>query len=218
MAGPRSKPDASARLAELVMGSLTPEERAAVEAEVEASEDLQRELAELRDAVDVLGSSVEPVAPSLALRERVLDVGDPQHKLDGFLARMQQLFDVSSGRAREILATIGGASDAWTEPGPGLRVLHSAGGPSVASAHCGLVEVAPGHVFPEHGHTGDEWTLNLQGRAEEDSGLVFEPGDLVRRESGTSHSLRSIGDEPYIYAVVLHGELPGGVDPPDDLF
>ena len=98
MAGPRAKPDASARLAELVLGSLTPEERASVEAEVEASEDLQRELAKLRDAVDVLGSSVEAVAPSLALRERVLAAGDPQHKLDGFRARMQQLFDVSAER------------------------------------------------------------------------------------------------------------------------
>ena len=72
-----------------------------------ASADLQRELAELRETMELLGTSAPPVAPSTALRDRVLATRDPSHRLDGFRVRMQQLFDISAERAMKCSVSTG---------------------------------------------------------------------------------------------------------------
>jgi quercetin dioxygenase-like cupin family protein len=47
----------------------------------------------------------------------------------------------------------------------------------------------------------------LQGRAEEDTGRVWEPGDLVCNPAGSVHSFRASGPEPFAFVVVLHEGL-----------
>lgn len=205
MAGDDDMRDDLTRLAELALGVLGPERQEEVEAEVAASPALQAELRKLREAVAVLDSLTEPVTPSAALRERVLAIQDPATRFQGFVDRMARLFHFSRERAREVLAAVGDPDAGWVTPGPGVHLYHFEGGPEVARADCGLVKVAEGVDFPAHEHHGDEWSLNLQGRAREDGGRIFEPGELIHRAPGSRHGFRSIGDEPYVFAVVLYG-------------
>lgn len=198
--------DLTARLAELVLGVLDPEERSALEAEVAASPSLAAELESVRESLSVLDDLADPAPPSAALRERVLAIPEPARRFEGFVERMSRLFHFSHERAREVLAAIGDPESGWVAPGlPGVHLFHFDGGAEVAAADCGLVQVAPGVTFPAHEHRGDEWSLNLQGRAREDGGRIFEPGDLVHRGPGSRHAFQSIGDEPYVFAVVLYG-------------
>lgn len=158
---------------------------------------------------DVDLESVAPVEPSEALRRRVLDSIAGPTRFDGFVGRFSQLFDFSEDRARTVLeAAQAVEGEAWVDAGiPGVRLHHFPGGERVAAADCGLVHLAPGAAFPPHRHRGAEWTFVLSGRAEEDGGDVWLPGDLVVREADSVHGFRALGDEPYLFAVVLHGGI-----------
>jgi anti-sigma factor ChrR (cupin superfamily) len=157
----------------------------------------------------------EPERPSDELRRRVLASIEPGSRLAGFVARMAKLFDLPEERARELLA----AADQVTGPGwvdapaPGVRLYHFKGGPRVDAADCGLVHLAAGTAFPRHRHLGVEWNLALSGCAEEDGGERWLPGDLVIRETDSVHGFRAVGDEPFLFAVVLEGGLAPA--PPD---
>lgn len=152
-----------------------------------------------------LALAAPPVRPSGSLRERVLAATRSETSLEGYVDRLCSLLDLGAARVREILAEIGNvASDTWeASPTPGMRLLHFDGGPRVAEADCGLVHFVPGEDFPRHRHVGDEWSLILQGRVEEDDGSVSLPGDLMHRPAGSAHSFRAVGDEPLVFAVVI---------------
>jgi hypothetical protein len=156
----------------------------------------------------------EDVVPTPGLRERVLASVDPRQRLEGFVARAARLFDLSHERMREVLRAADAiAAPAWVAVGPSLHLFHFDGGPSRTGMDCGLVQVAAGTVFPRHRHRGLEWNLVLSGAAEEDTGELWLPGDLVVREPETVHGYRVLGDEPILFAVVLEASievLPGG--------
>jgi quercetin dioxygenase-like cupin family protein len=147
--------------------------------------------------------------PSPALRSRVLASVDPATPLAGFAPRLAAFFDLPSERALELLSVARGAAGAAWEAAfvPGVRLHHLAGGPRVEAADCGLVELAPGTLFPPHLHRGDEWSFILAGSAEEEGGERWEPGDLVHRPPGSRHAFRSVGASPLVFAVVLHGGI-----------
>lgn len=153
--------------------------------------------------------AVEPLEPSASLRSRVLAAATAATRLEGFVGRFARLFDLPEPDARRIL---GEARDAggqgWVDtPLPGVRLYHFAGGGRVASADCGLVQLAPGTAFPPHRHRGAEWVFVLAGSAEEDGGDLWLPGDLVIREADSIHGFRASAHEPYLFAVVLHGGI-----------
>lgn len=153
---------------------------------------------------------VTPLDPSPELRRRVLAIADPASPFEGFVGRIARLFDLPEGRARELLADAAPARDEGWSPGfaPGMQLLHLQGGDGAADADCGFVRLAPGARLPPHRHGGLELALALAGRAEEEgSGEVWEPGDLVVREAGSVHGFRTVGDEPFLFAVVLHDGL-----------
>ena len=64
--------DREARIAEYVLGTLAGEERTAFEAELARDEALRRAVAAWSERLQPLADSVAPVAPPLALRDRVL--------------------------------------------------------------------------------------------------------------------------------------------------
>jgi len=64
--------DRDARIAEYVLGTLAGDERAAFEAELARDESLRRAVAAWSDRLQPLADSVAPVAPPLALRDRIL--------------------------------------------------------------------------------------------------------------------------------------------------
>jgi quercetin dioxygenase-like cupin family protein len=150
-----------------------------------------------------------PMAPSAELRRRVLAAVDPATRFEGFVERMAVLFDLPEPRIREILRGADAVAGAgWVAtPIPGVRLCHFAGGPRVTGADCGLVHLEAGAVFPPHRHRGVEFSFTLAGAGMEDGGDTWLPGDLVIREAGSVHGYRAVGDEPYLFAVVLHGGI-----------
>jgi quercetin dioxygenase-like cupin family protein len=160
-----------------------------------------------RETADLL--EVDPIEPGAELRRRVLAAVDPRTRFEGFVARFARLFDLGEERAREILTDARTVeASGWVDaPVAGVRFYHFRGGERVVAADCGLVQLAPGTVFPRHRHLGEEWTLALSGIGEEDTGELWLPGDLTVREAGSVHGYRAAGDEPYLFAVVLHGGI-----------
>jgi anti-sigma-K factor RskA len=67
-----SPEDRDASIAEYVLGTLAGEERAAFEAELGRDPDLRRAVAAWSDRLQPLADSVAPVAPPVALRDRIL--------------------------------------------------------------------------------------------------------------------------------------------------
>jgi quercetin dioxygenase-like cupin family protein len=157
----------------------------------------------------IAAAETPPATPSEALRRRVLASIDPATRYEGFVERLALLFDLPEPRMREILReadSVAGA--AWVAaPIPGVHLCHFRGGERVTGADCGLVHLAAGTEFPRHRHRGVEWTFVLSGSALEDGGDVWLPGDLVVRDEENVHGYRAIGDEPYLFAVVLHGGI-----------
>lgn len=151
----------------------------------------------------------EEMEPSAELRRRVLASCDPATRLEGFVARFAELFDLGEARAREILAAANAPMAAgWdATPLPGLRLFHFAGGPRVADADCGLVHLAAGTTFPRHRHLGLEWNFVLAGSAEESDGSLWQPGDLLVRETDSVHGYRALEGEPLLFAIVQEGGL-----------
>lgn len=158
----------------------------------------------------------EPIAPSPALRGRVLASLDPATRLEGFVARFARLFDLGEPRARELIEIARApAVEGWeATPLPGLHLYHFAGGPRFASADCGLVHLAAGTTFPRHRHLGVEWNFILSGSAEESDGSLWQPGDLLIREADTIHGYRALAEEPLLFAVIQEGGLEILRDPP----
>jgi anti-sigma factor ChrR (cupin superfamily) len=67
--------------------------------------------------------------------------------------------------------------------------------------------MAPGLVFPRHRHLGDEWAWVLQGRAQDDSGQMTKPGDIVYKPKGSTHSFCVLDGAPFVFMIVLYGGL-----------
>ncbi len=198
--------ETDSRLVEFALGLLEASACQALERELAASSELRRELDQVQEALGQVALAAEPLRPSQRIRELVLASLDPGARFEGFGERVAALFDLSVQRARAILAGLDDvAGDAW-EAGsvPGIRLLHLDGGPRVAAADCGLVHLEAGLRFPPHRHKGDEWSLVLAGRAQEDSGRFWEPGDILHEPPGSVHGFRALGDEPFVFAVVLH--------------
>jgi quercetin dioxygenase-like cupin family protein len=152
----------------------------------------------------------EPVEPSAALRARVLASARPETRFAGFEARLAALLDLPPEAVRALTARIAAAGDdPWVDDRvPGVRLLHFAGGPRHAAAHCGIVHVAPGVRYPAHRHEGEEWCLVLAGAAEEEgTGRRLAAGDLDVQPPGSAHAYRAAGDAPFVFAVVLTGDI-----------
>ena len=195
-----------ARLAELTLRLLDPEERAAALRELADSPDQREALDRVEEALGALSLSEPAVQPSDRVRELLLASVADDGSFAGFVERVAALFDLSAERTREILTAVDRVdTDAWIADRPGTRLFHLEGGPRVEAADCGLVHMEIGARYPAHRHKGDEWAFILRGRAEEEhSGVVWEPGDLVQRPAGSVHAFRVLGDEPFVFAVVLY--------------
>lgn len=197
-------------LIDFALDHLDAPERQAIERELASSPALQAELRTIEETFTAVALSVKPVRPSQQVRTRLFASLHPQTRFAGFVERVAQLFDLSLERAQELLQAIQMAPAApWeVSPIPGIRLFHFESGPQVAAAeNCGLVHMEPGSIFPPHQHVGDEWALVLQGRCQEDSGKIFGLGDLIYKKAGSEHSFRVLGDEPFVFAVVLYGGL-----------
>ncbi len=195
-----------ATLIQYGLGIQDAEERKAIQREIAASPDLQEQLASIQNALDQIAFAEQPVRPSHRLRDRVLQSTQDETRFDGFIGRFASLFDLGKQASISLLAKIESASDSDWESIflPGVKIMKFAGGPRVALATCGIVQVKAGTLFPAHQHQADERILVLQGFARDDKARVITTGDIFEYSKGSSHSFRVIGDEDFIFAVVLY--------------
>lgn len=154
------------------------------------------------EVLDLLARAVVPTSPPPALRSRLFArISGPDRFLP-MLDRFATMCDLPPDEAQEHLHKID-RPDAWEDMVEGVRFFDFEGGPAIGEAHGGLVRVAPGAAFPMHTHVGEERILVLQGRAVDEHGRTYRAGDFVTSADGTSHEVRTVGDQEVIYAAVV---------------
>ncbi|HEY1816481.1 MAG TPA: cupin domain-containing protein [Kofleriaceae bacterium] len=170
------------------------DEAVAVDRAVASDANLAGELASLRDAAYSIVDA--PVAPPPDIERRLMaSVGGG--RFEKFAARLGQLLDLAIDPVRELLGRI---ERPWPpEEAPGVLLIHFTAGPACATADCGIVRVEPGSMFPWHTHLGEEHSLIVSGRLRDNDGREYGPGDEYVAQTGTSHDLTAIGDEPVIF-------------------
>jgi quercetin dioxygenase-like cupin family protein len=196
----------SERLPEYVLGLLPPAESAEIDLLVGASPALQREVAEISEA---LASTVAPLAPPPALRERVLGSLGSAERFRPFFAELTRRLDLAVDKVREVLARIDDP-DAWgPSPLPWIKLIHFSAGPAAAVADAGFVRVEAGAAFPRHRHLGHETTIVLEGQMR-DGDRLYGPGEVVEWDTDTIHEY-SAGPERSLVLCAAHN----GIEPTD---
>ena len=192
-----------AKLVAYALGMLNQDDCAKVERLLAESPELRAELASIEKSLRLVET---PPQASDRLRQLVLGSIAPETRFEGFVDRLTDLLDLTPDRVRDLLATIGAVPQPpWVASKlPGAHLLHFDGGARVAQADCGLVHLQPGVMYPAHRHLGEEWAMILQGCVDENDGHLHRPGDIVFKPVGSVHSFRIVGDEPCVFAIVLH--------------
>ncbi len=194
------------KLTEYLLGILDDPEHEQIERELASSPEHRQMLVQVEKLLGKVAQSIEPVAPSDQLRERLLTSLETPVPFEGFIDRLKTLFDLSYDKILKQLKAVSAFPQLPWEPSglPGVHFLHFAGGPRAATADCGLVYVEAKQTYPKHKHHGEDWELILQGCIRENDGKVYSPGDLIYKAAGSSHSFQVVGDEALVFAVVLH--------------
>jgi putative transcriptional regulator len=203
-------------LPELVLGTLAPDERAAVEAHLEACE----RCAGARDAIaSIFGDlalAEPPSAPPPSLRARILDETGRVSRFERFVDRVADFLDIATERARALLASFDDPA-AWQPlPFPGYDVIMPEVGPRLADSQVGVLRIKPGARFPYHRHGGDEEVMLLQGGIIDDqSGIEWHPGDVQPMAKGTAHSyVGAPGPDCICIGRIWHSAIEILGDPP----
>jgi len=167
--------------------------------------------------MELLLASVEPMAPSTALRDALLASVTSTAWYEPFVRRTASLLELGHDAARAVLAAIDDASRWMMGPGDGIELFHIEAGPGLEGAITGFVRLAPGAVFPLHRHVGYEDVLVLQGSFVHD-GSFIKSGMEAPMGPTTSHDVVAGPDGCVYLAVTLEGLAFDGEDPigPDD--
>lgn len=192
-------------LIQYALGTLNRAESASVDEALSESPEFRNQLYEIQETLTTMALSEVTLQPDPRLRERVLASIEPRTRFKGFTERFAELFDLGKKEAGRLLAKIDETqANEWTSSlFPGVNILKFPGGPRVADATCGLISIKPNTIFPRHRHRDEERVLVLQSRARENSGRLFQPGDLLISEPGSEHAFVTLGPEPCVLAVLL---------------
>lgn len=182
------------------LGILEADEAAVVERAIAGDAALAAELASYQQTTAALGATIQPVAPSAAVKQRLLaSIG--AGRFEAFSGRMAALFDVTVDRARELLGLIERPASWIPQIIPGISLVHFEGGPALATADCGFVRIVPGGIFPPHTHLGEEIVTILHGQLHDvPNDRLIQPGDDYVQAEGTTHHLVCVGPEDCVYA------------------
>ena len=190
-------------------------ERRAVEAALAADPALARELASYDDAAQAIAAAAPAVRPSAHVKARLL-ASAGAGRFERFLAPFAKMFDVGVEAARELLGWIEDPTK-WKPSGlPGIQAIHFPGGPAVAGADTGFLELHPGALFPWHEHIGEELSLVLQGTIRDHDGTLYGPGQEIPKAGGTRHEFTAEPGDTVVVAVRAFGVKYGLVRPADD--
>ncbi len=196
-------------LIQYALDILDPPDSVGIHQALAASADLRARLYEIQETLDAVALAEIPIEPGPRLWEQVLASIEPEARFEQFNERFAELFDLEEKEARRLLTKIDHAeANDWVSLFlPGVSILWFQGGPSAATAICGLVSVEPNTIFPRHRHLDTECVLVLQGGARENSGHLLQPGDLLISTAGSEHAFKSLGPEPFVFAVLLEKEI-----------
>ncbi|CAN5900190.1 hypothetical protein BH11MYX3_BH11MYX3_11160 [soil metagenome] len=188
------------------LGVLDATEAQVVERAVAADPVLAGELEALQRTAQ---SMVTPIEPSPDVHDRLL-AALGGGRFEGFSGRLAKLFDITADRARELLGLIERPAS-WEPAGPGLTLVHFAGGPAYAAADCGFVRLAPHAAFPVHSHAGEEVSLILAGTlTDRRTGRMYGVGDEVHASQDTEHDVVAGVDEVLYAARATDGIVIAG--------
>ncbi|MET0341031.1 MAG: cupin domain-containing protein [Polyangiales bacterium] len=166
-----------------------------------------------RTGVDAL-TSAGAAAARASGRARLLAAATHEGRFWRFDTQVAALLDLSRDAARKLLDLID-HPHVWQRPMPGVSLFWVNGGPRMEAALCGFLRVAPGKVFPEHEHLGDETVLVLAGAMlDPTTGTLTRPGELDQRAHGSRHVVAvPEGGVDLLMLAVVHGGLRvNGID------
>jgi hypothetical protein len=195
------------RIPELVLGDLSDDERARLEAHAAGCARCAAELDAAVEAFALIGAALPPRLPPPSLRARLLADARPR-PMAAFAGELAALFDVTQAHARAIIDRLDDPA-AW-QPGPmagSWLMLCRDAGPKVAGAFCGFVKMNPRLQWPRHTHLGTELMLVLQGGFRQHDGVEVHAGQTHVMTDGSSHAFTIFDDEPCVSAAVIHGDV-----------
>jgi putative transcriptional regulator len=200
-------PELRARLPEYVLGVLPEEARAAIEAALAASPELQREVDALAEQLAARSEILPRIAPEPATRARLLATLGGVERFAPFFPLLCDLFDLPRAAIRAILTRVDDLTAPWEPhlfgtPLEGIELTHFRAGPRLAGAAGGLVRLRPNVSFPRHQHRGDEVSVVLEGGLRE-GGRIHGPGAIVERKRDTVHDFAATGERDLV-VIVLH--------------
>lgn len=94
----------------------------------------------------------------------------------------------------------------WRKIAPGVAIHHIMSKNGKHGEKLYLLRARPGMQFPEHSHTGEEWTLIMRG-SYVSKGKQFVRGDLHIEDDDTTHEPFVDSDEECICLVSTEGPL-----------
>ena len=163
-----------------------------------------RALADAREDFSALGLALEPAAPPVDLRARLLAAAKPQPR-QFLLDKIAHIFDLTRDKARALLAKLDDP-DAW-QGGPvenSWMMFVDEVGQKLDGAFCSFVKLLPDVRWPPHRHLGQEQMLVLEGGFREDDGHEVHPGELRVMEEGTEHGFTSFAHEGCLSAAIVY--------------
>jgi hypothetical protein len=190
-------------LAEYVLDSLPDDRRGDLETQIAGSPDLQRQVADLREAFRVLDDQLPRIPPCGASRARLLGALASAERFSPFVADLCLHFDLPIARVRELLRQTDDPARWIATPVPGIALIDFPSGPNAIATHAGFAAFPRGLQFPYHRHLGPEVNYILEGSLLT-GGQLYIPGQAVIMEAGTCHEFE-IPDADTLIAVIHIG-------------
>jgi anti-sigma factor ChrR (cupin superfamily) len=170
----------------LALDLLSPEERAALTAHLDAGCDAcASELHAHRATVADVAYDAPPVAPPAGLRERVLAACTGAAPADA-VARVWRDWVPTPTAARDGIAIVRADEGVWEPVLPGVTVKRLSLDLEQRTATM-LVRMLAGGEYPRHRHATAEECLVLDGELRVGDHLVLHAGDFQRAEPGSDH-------------------------------
>lgn len=192
-------------LPELLLGTVDPSTQQAAEQHLAGCERCRAEVARLSPGVDGLAALGVPEAPPPGVLSRVVAEMEGSGRFARFAGKVAAFFDLTREKALALLESLSDP-EAWM-PGPveGIELLPVETGPAKAGMMAAFVRLSPGVRFPRHTHNGHEWNLVLEGGFREDSGHEVWPGELLEKDSGSTHDFVALEGPACIAAALIDG-------------
>ena len=196
-----------ATLMEYVLGLTPAAEREGLEAELESSPALARELAAVREALGLVASMLPPAPdePRPRARAALLSALDSGARFRPFADDLARHFDLPRARILELFAQIDDDANYEAGPMPGIEVMHFTAGPGAVGHDTGFVRLPAGLQFPHHRHHGHEVNYVLSGALRDGDGTLYLPGEATIKPPGTTHEFSVAPEKDALIAVVQDG-------------